>query len=365
MQISTNQISSNHPIVIYGAGNCGRSTLRLLQERGYDVRGFLDRHVGLQSPGGVLGLPCLHPDGEGAQHWKSEGAILVVGVWNPEVDLSLLGSQLELQNWARVVLFPEICDLWGAPIEPFWASSRTFYEDSEVKSEIAATGKLWADESSRRLFDSSIEARRTLKLESLNQAAREQNGVQYFPADIPAWPVPKRFVDCGAYDGDTLRVLPPGVEMAAAFEPDVQNFQTLARLARGENGGLSCPVLLWPCGVWRESGQLSFAGGTGSSSHLSDEGEEKISVVALDDAIPNFAPDMIKMDIEGAEDAALKGAARLILKHQPALAIAVYHRPEHLWGIALWLHREYACYRFYLRIHALNGFETILYAVPK
>jgi len=354
------QIDTSTPIVIYGAGNCGRSTLRLLRVLGYNVRGFLDRNVPANAA--VLGAPCLHPDDAEVENWKKDGAVLVVGIWNPEVDLSLLARELESQNWSRVLLFPEICDLWDAPIEPYWAAPRAFYESSEVQTEIAAAQELWDDETSRAIFQASLEARRNLNLEPLNQIAREQNGAQYFPNTIPDWPSPKRFVDCGAFDGDTLKNLPPSVEAVLAFEPDAKNFQLLARAAKIAD----VKTFLWPCGVWNETTTLHFQSGDGAASRLAENAAENsgVAVVSLDDVAPHFAPDMIKMDIEGAEIQALLGARATIEKYNPALAICVYHRPDHLWKIPLLISQTFGPCKMYLRAHAFNGFDTVLYCLP-
>ena len=90
-----------------------------------------------------------------------------------------------------------------------------------------------------------------------------------------------------------------------------------------------------------------------------------VQCVALDDAIPTFASNLIKMDIEGAEYDALLGARRLIHSFLPGLAISIYHRAEHLWQLPM-LVRDIAPgkYSFYIRSHAMNTFETVLYCVP-
>lgn len=68
------------------------------------------------------------------------------------------------------------------------------------------------------------------------------------------------------------------------------------------------------------------------------------------------------MDIEGAELEALYGAKTLIKTWNPDLAIAVYHKPEHLWEIALYLSTLVPKYKFYLRNYTGGVAETILYA---
>jgi hypothetical protein len=68
------------------------------------------------------------------------------------------------------------------------------------------------------------------------------------------------------------------------------------------------------------------------------------------------------MDVEGAEPDALKGAEGLIREHRPDLGICVYHAPDHIWEIPLYLHEMGLGYRFYLRNHTAFTQETVLYA---
>jgi len=84
----------------------------------------------------------------------------------------------------------------------------------------------------------------------------------------------------------------------------------------------------------------------------------------LDDALPIFRPTVIKMDIEGAEYAAMMGGRRMIEQHRPGLAISVYHQAEHLWTIPLLAQDWLKGGRHYLRMHAHNAFELIYYWMP-
>lgn len=68
------------------------------------------------------------------------------------------------------------------------------------------------------------------------------------------------------------------------------------------------------------------------------------------------------MDIEGAELEALKGAKKLIKEHKPDLAIFIYHAPNYIWNIPLWLESLHLGYKLYLGNYASFTNETELYA---
>lgn len=59
---------------------------------------------------------------------------------------------------------------------------------------------------------------------------------------------------------------------------------------------------------------------------------------------------------------ALKGARTLIKENKPDLAISVYHSPNQIWDIPLFLRNLCPEYKFYLRNYTSFISETILYA---
>ena len=108
--------------------------------------------------------------------------------------------------------------------------------------------------------------------------------------------------------------------------------------------------------------QLNFEADNGLSSVITPNGNLLVQCIAIDSSFPDFAPTFISMDIEGAELSALKGMRETIKHNMPKLAISVYHSPEHLWEIVLFLHELVPEYKFYLRNYTSYSFETVLYA---
>ena len=85
--------------------------------------------------------------------------------------------------------------------------------------------------------------------------------------------------------------------------------------------------------------------------------------VRLSEHLRDEPVSFIKMDIEGAEIAALKGAAELIRRRRPDLAICTYHSISDLYEVPLYIHSLVPEYRLYLRHHTPVHYETVCYAV--
>ena len=72
--------------------------------------------------------------------------------------------------------------------------------------------------------------------------------------------------------------------------------------------------------------------------------------------------DFIKMDIEGSELVALKGAKRTICQYKPNLAICIYHKIEDFYMIPKYIKQIVPEYKLYVKHHTDMEWETVLYA---
>jgi FkbM family methyltransferase len=72
--------------------------------------------------------------------------------------------------------------------------------------------------------------------------------------------------------------------------------------------------------------------------------------------------DVLKMDIEGAELEALKGAERAIRHNKPLLIICVYHKPKHLFQLPEYIKSIHPEYQFFLRPFSWSPSELVLFA---
>jgi FkbM family methyltransferase len=115
-------------------------------------------------------------------------------------------------------------------------------------------------------------------------------------------------------------------------------------------------------GCWSEKKALFFSNDGTVGSKIQDKGQLQIEVDSIDNVIQDRIT-YIKMDIEGAELEALKGAKNTIMKYKPKLAVCVYHKQEDLITIPQYILSLNEHYKLYLRHYEENSCETVLYAI--
>jgi len=187
---------------------------------------------------------------------------------------------------------------------------------------------------------------------------------QYFPKNVPLAKGKKRFINCGSFDGDTVRELVNingPIESLACFEPDLESYTLLSNFLSSHCDLIANKIVSFPCGVHEKNQRLYFNTGKKMNSSFSIKGDSLIQCVAIDSAIPNFNPTYINMDVEGSELEAIQGASRIIKTYKPDLAICVYHKPNHLWEVLLRINTISSDYKFFLRNYTGYPAETVLY----
>ena len=182
-------------------------------------------------------------------------------------------------------------------------------------------------------------------------------------------------IDAGGCFGETAlwladRVGPTGRVISLEFAP--ANLRILrANLDRNPIHARRIDVA--EAALWERSGErlaIEMAGPASSitraepSDARPGNGAGAITV-ALDDLVADRhlgRVDFLKLDIEGAEPAALAGATHTLTGSRPRLALAAYHDIEHLWQLPLMIDALGLGYRFALGHFTMHDEETVLYA---
>lgn len=174
--------------------------------------------------------------------------------------------------------------------------------------------------------------------------------------------------DVGAYKGETAVWLAGKAGASGAiyaFEPDPTIAAILgANVERNRSAGQS-RISVLPYGVGVTSGKQHFSAVAGGGSHMDAAGGITIDMTTIDQVVEDLhldRVDLIKMDIEGGEVDALRGAERTLRRLAPRLAVCVYHRPHDLPDIVALVRHARPDYSLYLSHRSPNWNETVLFA---
>lgn len=345
--------ANGHPIVLCGAGYVAQITWDFMQRQGMSVDYVAISEAWLKPDDKFNGQPIVSVESLMAQESQYNYIIAMQIIDEP--------LRVRLERNAGEILFYDPTFVGINAGEHFTTAWCKTHEDT--------LNKFYAS-----LAD---EASRTTLIAYLNQRISAREGYyrtvfhpeHYFPVELIRFGSEEVFVDGGAYNGDSIAAFVKALaqQNAApaakifAFEPDKATFKLL------QQNTVNLPQCVCiNAGIWHKETTLRFSSGHALSSALTEKTDgEIIALNSIDNVVAGEKVTFIKMDIEGAELEALKGAQATIATHYPILAISLYHKPADLITIPQFIHQLQPGYRFYLRAHHPRlACELVLYAIP-
>jgi len=385
---------------IFGAGGAGQKLATYLREKGAVVSRFLDNNPKLDGTE-LDGVGVHRPETLGTDALKGE-TILIGSMYFAEISRQLT-NQFGLVSF-RDFFTPHLF-LFEVNIMGHGYNAEMLDHMNEYWQDILKTSELWEDAPSRKQFfrylylrlyyltperiDSQILSLTSkepmeIKDDMLDQPwfnqlqdplrtafleMMEKETYNYGPNNEIAVSPGDQVVDGGAWLGDSALIFCRDVGPSGkvwAFEPQAEQGDALRKLA--ETLPFGDRIHLEPAGLWSSSGTIRFNDSNdyhGSGSYASVHGSIEIPVLALDDFLDGKRIDFIKLDIEGSELDALKGAEKTIRKWKPKLAICLYHQPSDLHRIPLYLSSLNLGYRFYFEHNSSMPTDAILFAATE
>ena len=177
------------------------------------------------------------------------------------------------------------------------------------------------------------------------------------------------FLDIGTYSGSTIIDFVNFCSNAELNYKKVIGFESSQEMIPiiHKNINRLNNVKILPYGAYSHNDKLEFYVYPDGMSFTTNMGQSIPKIIVptrrIDDTVHEDVT-FIKMDIEGAEIEALKGAIDTIKKCKPRLAISIYHKEKDIIEIPWFIHSLVPEYRFYIRHHTFYpNWETILYAV--
>ena len=343
--------AAGRPLLLYGTGDGADKTAAWLGSLGVSPAGVFvsPEHARGQT---FRSFPILSVD-EALERWDDPLVLLCFASSRPDViaGIEALARRVEL-------LIPDL------PV-----AGETLFDLAFAKThrdEIEAAYALLSDERSREVYSSLLPYKLSGELSPLLASAeRDYDPFALLPTDRF-----KLALDGGAYDGDTARALldrAPGLREIVCVEPDERNYRRLLAYRDREDRAAITPLRY---ALSDAPGAASlFASGNRNSTlfRCSHEARrETVDCRTVDELLDGRAVDFIKLDVEGSEAGALRGAEKTLSRCRPSLLVSAYHRSEDLFALPLLLARLCPGSRLYLRRRrSIPAWDLDLICVPE
>jgi FkbM family methyltransferase len=356
----------NKNFILFGAGGLGRKILRGLKTFGIEPIAFSDNNEASWDTF-IDGIPVYSPNN--IVNKFGNNIPVIVSIWgaNNSTNFLRIEEQLKALGCNKIFSFVPLFWKYSEIFLPYYSlekPSQIFLQ----KNRIFQCLNLWGDIKSSEEYVSHLKWRMSLDYKALPIPDTKNH---YFPTELFALNENEVFVDCGAFDGDTLQdfYIRQGGHFKKFFaiEPDPINFDLLQKRINTYPQDVREKIKPLSAIVNSEKKTVIISATGLQSSSINNEDQEgfEIESIVLDELLKDEKVSFIKMDIEGGERAALNGAINTIREQNPILAISVYHKSSDLWELPLFLESLSDKYIFYLRSHRNESWDVVCYAVPK
>jgi FkbM family methyltransferase len=348
-------------LAIVGSAALPRICAQGMRRAGGDVACFIEydaRFWGHE----VAGIPVVAPD-EAVRRLPSD-ALIVVGVWSPNHRYA--DTQVWLQSYGFRDVLPVHAIFWALPdlASHYQLSPPDAYAAGRARAERVMA--VLADEDSRSQFARHLKWRVTLDAGSIPLPDRKTT---YFNSRMFKLNPDAVIADCGAFDGDSLRLFlywhGRQFKRYLAIEPDPVSYTKLIEFVASLEPDVAARIdpLQAATGLKRGTIRVSTTGKPGSQQVTGGDSVE-VACVSLDEIFADGRCDYLKLDIEGAEWDAIGGASGLIGRDRPIIGVAIYHKPTDIFDLPLALMEATSDYDYHMRSHDDDGIDLVFYAVP-
>ena len=351
--------------ILFGAGNLGRRTVRTLRQVGKAPIAFIDNNPSLWGKE-LEGVPIMSPT-ECSKAVNPGDVGVITTIWCGEATDKMsdrLGPLTQL-GFRNVALFGHLAWKFPDSFLPHYCLDLPS-KVIQKSAQIMAAYELLENDGSREVFVNHIEWRLFVDYDLLPFPSSEEI---YFNNKFVSRSEVEVLYDIGAYTGDSIESFlaterGEAFSQIHSFEPSPDNFRKLEQYV-ASLANVKGKVFAHRLALGDGNGVIQVESQHGPASRVG-KGSEKVQMTTIDDIGKSIAPpSFIKIDIEGFEPQCLRGGQQTISRISPAVAVCVYHLQSHIWDILLQLRSYCEDYRFSLCPHLADGWDLVLYAVPK
>lgn len=356
---SLEDLPQNITVSLYGAGEGGRFVQRYLAMNRKDIT--LTCCLDDYRTGFVLGLPIVAPN-EYAPHL---GLILVTSAYWP-----MINEKLSARGIANYLI-----------VHPSVFYSGQFFSKDEYRdrtNDLKRVEALFDNDADRELYRMASEIRRHEQWDVVSHygflsdhcGTADQQYVECIHTQSIS-----TMIEGGVLDGsDTVRFynLMGADLLLYGFEPFFEAYTSSCYfpLLNKISNLIINPIALWStcCRLSFETNRENPDSSKIASLNHSDSDETIVTDAITIDAYIEKSRikkiDFIKLDIEGSELEALRGAANTLKQHRPQLAVCIYHSTDDLIDVPLFLGQTLVNYHYRLRHYSASIWDSVLYAIP-
>lgn len=340
-------------ICLFGMGALGRVTLSILLDNNLNANYIFCDNNDNKASAIYKGVTCITLK-ELLALPSDEVLILIATVHFDEIYIQL--KQLGFHHIDRILMNKFEVDQYF-----------TSHSIDKIEANLNQVMSLLADQESQRILLKIIEGWMKNPY-TPGEYKTIYSPEQYFPEDIITLTDHEIFIDGGAYTGDTLddfiRKTNKCFKQIHCFELNTNVYKKLQNKIHKDYFDLKDKIETYPLGLCDSKKTVQYSDEEAAS--CIGTGALIGQVADLDTVLGDQDVTFIKMDIEGSEIAALKGAQHLIKRCRPTLAICIYHAAADYWNIPLYIKTLVPEYQLYIRHHTDLLIETVCYAImPK
>jgi len=350
--------SCSRGVVLFGAGSIGKKILHSLRKNQIEPLAFIDNDERKQGKN-LDGVTIYSPQ-QGVEKFGID-CFFLVSAWSAKFSFRLAVNQLTSLGVQKIEHSLPL--MWNDDIKILPNYALDHPEKILLnKDAILHAFQLLGDEKSRRVFVDNI----TIRL----------LGDFNFASDVEDWPATDIFneldqeviVDAGAFDGDTvvefMDRFREKIWKIYAVEPDSNNFIKLQERVALFPNNLREKVILCKIALGSEVAKVSFSSQGTMASSINGNGTTTVDCMTIDQAFSQPRPTYVKLDIEGGEVEALKGATQTLQDSPIVWSVTTEHRFDDIWKIPTLIKSINPALNIFLRSHGNEGWDLICYAVP-
>lgn len=359
-----NQIENTENFCIWGAGDFFLSSYeRLFKKRGIKIQYIIDSNPNKQGNVIVDNILCISPQ----QLCELDNPIVLPFVYNGFKEICNFCNEKKIAWIHRSHFLLDMQDIESRDIKWF----------ADQKNRIMQVFDLLEDEDSRFVYANAIYNRIARGHELTNYKKLYSTGEYFSPEGGFNLTDKEDFIDVGAFNGDTfsrfLDATHCQFDSAHLIEMSTKNYNQLLQNIKKNSSEIVDKVSCYNYGAWHEKSTI-YCGdeeehsgvacsiNKGKGEFLKEEERELVCCDRLDTILKGKKVSLIKMDIEGAEVNALRGARDIIVSQHPKMSICIYHNLRDYWEVPLLLKEMVPSYKIIVRHHSKDNGNTVCYA---